>query len=106
GLILLMSIGALLQLRLKRTREWPTHAQIRTLTLSTAGIGAGLLSLLPLLASPQLTQFHLAGFVAIFAAVTITAIAVHPVRAATLAYAATLGAMVMFKSGIALPSAV
>jgi len=106
GLVVLMSLGALAQLKLQRAREWPTQAQIRTLTLSAAGIGAGLLSLLPLLASPQLTQFHLAGFVAIFAAVTITAIAVHPVRAATLAYAATLGAMVMFKSGIALPSAI
>ncbi|QDZ06719.1 EAL domain-containing protein [Sphingomonas panacisoli] len=106
GLILLMSIGALVQLKLPRARTWPTQAQIRTLTLSAAGIGAGLLSLLPLLASVQITQFHLAGFVAVFAAVTITAIAVHPVRAATLAYAATLGAMVMFKAGIALPSAV
>jgi diguanylate cyclase (GGDEF)-like protein len=106
GLIVMMSIGALLQLKLPRARAWPTQAQVRTLTLSAAGIGAGLLSLLPLLASAQLTQYHLAGFVAVFAAVTITAIAVHPVRAATLAYAATLGAMVMFKAGIALPSAV
>ncbi|MDB5677994.1 bifunctional diguanylate cyclase/phosphodiesterase [Sphingomonas bacterium] len=106
GLIALMSLGALLQLKLPRAREWPTQMQVRTLTLSAAGIGAGLLWLLPLLATPQLTQFHLAGFVAIFAAVTITAIAIHPVRAATLSYAATLGAMVMFRSGIALPSAV
>jgi diguanylate cyclase (GGDEF)-like protein len=106
GLVVLMSIGALVQLKLPRARQWPTQTQVRTLTLSAAGIGAGLLSLLPLLAGPELTQFHLAGFVAVFAAVTITAIAVHPVRAATLGYAATLGAMVIFKSGIALPSAV
>lgn len=106
GLVVLMSIGALAQLKLRRAREWPTQAQVRTLTLCAAMIGAGLLSLLPLLATPQLTQFNLAGFVAIFAAVTITAIAIHPVRAATLAYAATLGAMVMLSSGVALPSAV
>jgi len=106
GFILLMSLGALAQLKLPAARGWPTHVQVRTLTLSAAGIGAGLLSLLPMLASPVLTQFHLAGFVAVFAAVTITAIAIHPVRAATLGYAATLGAMVVFKTGIALPSAV
>ena len=106
GLIVLMSLGALVQLRLPWVRAWPTQAQVRAVTLSAAGIGAGLLWLLPLLTTSELTQFHLAGFVAVFAAVTITAIAIHPVRAATLAYAATLGAMVMFRSGIALPSAV
>ncbi|MBN8814031.1 MAG: EAL domain-containing protein [Sphingomonas sp.] len=106
GLILLMSLGALLQLKLPRARTWPTQAQVRTLTLSAAGIGAGLLSLLPLLTSADLTQFHLVGFVAVFSAVTITAIAIHPVRAATLAYAATLGVAVILKSGVALPSAV
>ncbi|THD37861.1 MAG: EAL domain-containing protein [Sphingomonas sp.] len=106
GLILLMSLGALVQLKLPRAREWPTQMQVRTLTFAAAGIGAGLLWLLPLLTTAQLTQFHVAGFVAVFAAVTITAIAIHPVRAATLSYAATLGAMVMFRSGIALPSAV
>lgn len=54
GLILLMSLGALVQFKLPRARQWPTQTQVRTLTLSAAGIGAGLLSLLPLLAGPDL----------------------------------------------------
>ena len=104
--ILAMTLGALAQLKLPIARNWPSHAQARTLTMSGAGIGIGLMSLLPLLASLPSAEYHIAAFIAIFAAVTITAIAIHPVRAATLGYAATLGAMVFFKSGLAAPSAV
>ncbi|MES2097645.1 MAG: EAL domain-containing protein [Pseudomonadota bacterium] len=104
--IMVMALATLLQLKLRAARDWPPHAQTRTLTLCGAGIGAGLMSLLPLLSGMPLAEYHLAGFIAIFAAVTITAIAIHPLRAATLGYAATLGAMVFLKTGLAAPSAV
>jgi diguanylate cyclase (GGDEF)-like protein len=105
GLILAMTLGALVQLRLPAARQWPIHVQIRTLTLCSAGIGAGLLSLLPLLVGTTLSQYQLTGFVAVFAAATIGAVAIHPVRAATLGYATALGVAVVADSGAALPSA-
>src|SRR3569623_1615522 len=103
-LVLAMTLGALAQLRLPKAREWPVHVQIRTLTLCAAGIGAGLLSLLPLLVATTFSQYQLAGFVAVFAAATITAVAIHPVRAATLGYATALAIAVAADSGLLLPS--
>ena len=106
GLVVLMSIGALLQLELPGRGEWPTQAQVRTLTLSAAGIGAGPVVAAAVAGEPRTDPIpsgrvrrHLRRG--------------HdhrdrrppgPRRNARLRR--HVGAMVMFKSGIALPSAV
>jgi diguanylate cyclase (GGDEF)-like protein/PAS domain S-box-containing protein len=48
---------------------------------------------------------HLTCFIAVFGALSITAITLHPLRAATLAYAAALAAMVAIKAGMDAPTA-
>ena len=99
-LILLMSLGALLQLRLPLARQWPTQSQVRTLTLSAAGDRRG-----PAVAiavadrAASLPNSTWPASSRCSPRSTITAIATHPVRAATLAYAATLGAMVIVQVG-------
>ena len=81
GVIAAASLAAFAQLKFRFARFWPTHVQIRTLTISSVALGVGLLSLLPLVAAFPIGEYHLAGFIAVFAAVTITAIAIHPLRA-------------------------
>jgi len=106
GVIAAASLAALAQLKLNFARFWPTHVQIRTLTLCSGALGVGLLSLLPLVAAFPMGEYHLAGFIAVFAGVTITAVAIHPLRAATLVFAAALAGMVLIHTGFGLPTAI
>jgi diguanylate cyclase (GGDEF)-like protein len=106
SVIAMMALAALAQFKIKAAREWPTQVQVRTLTICMAGIAVGLLSLVPLVSKGPVTEEHLSGFVAIFAAITITAIAIHPLRAATLAFAAALAVMVGLRAGASPATAV
>src|SRR4051812_28943300 len=51
GVVAAASLAALAQLKLNFARLWPTHVQIRTLTLCSGALGVGLLSLLSLVAA-------------------------------------------------------
>jgi diguanylate cyclase (GGDEF)-like protein len=106
SVIAAMALAALAQLKIAAARLWPTQVQIRTLTICMAGIGAGLLALVPLLTVTPMGEAHLSGFVAIFAAITITAIAIHPLRAATLSFATALAVMVALRTGLSTPAAI
>ncbi len=106
GVIAAAGFAALLQLKLPFARTWPTHVQTRTLSLCAIALGVGLLALLPIVATFPIGEYHLAAFIAVFAAITITAVAIHPLRAATLGYAAALVVMVALKTGLGVPSAV
>ena len=106
ALIAVAGIAALAQMWLPFARAWPTHVQVRTLALCATAMGAGMLALVPLVAALPIGEFHLAGFIAVFAAITITAIAIHPLRAATLTFAVALTGMVALHTGLGMPTAV
>ncbi|MBN8808185.1 MAG: EAL domain-containing protein [Sphingomonas sp.] len=96
----------LLLLWTRRGEIVSTHLQTRMLALAAAIIGAGLMALLPLLASGPIGYQQFTGIVAVVAAIVVTAIAIYPVRAATLSYAATLVAIVVLRSGFSFASLV
>jgi diguanylate cyclase (GGDEF)-like protein len=81
-------IWALLALPL--TRHWPVHRLNRALTGLAAAIAAGLLMLLWAAARMPSGSAQLGSFVAAAGAIGITAVALQPVRAATLGFGAGL----------------
>ena len=89
-------IWALLALPL--TRRWPIHRLNRALTGLGAGIAAGLLLLLWTAARMSVGPAQLGGFVAAAGAVGMTAVALQPVRAATLGFG---GGLVLALLGLA-----
>ena len=91
-------IWALLALPL--TRQWPVHKLNRALTGLACGQAAALLALLWAAARVPEGPAQLGSFVAAAGAIGITAIALQPVRAATLGFGAGLVVALLALSGI------
>ncbi|VVT23011.1 Cyclic di-GMP phosphodiesterase Gmr [Sphingomonas sp. EC-HK361] len=90
----------------RRTRgRWQPHTRIITVALLTALLGIGLSCLIPSVQDLPASPYRLAGMVITFGAVIATAIALHPIRAATLAFALSLAIMVPFTAGMGLAAA-
>ena len=93
-------IWALLALPL--TRNWPVHKLNRALMALASGHAGGLLTLLWAAARLDAGPIQLGSFVAAAGAVGITAIALQPVRAATLGFGAGLVISLLALAGIGL----
>ena len=100
GLVMLISLVLLATLRLPAMRSWPTHQRYRILTAGAAGLAAGLLALLWTATRMPVGTYQLGGFVAISGAIGVTALSIHPVRAATLGFGAGIVMMIAILSGI------
>ena len=105
GLLGLFGLMVLMLVKLRAAHVLPTHVRTRAIALAGAGQGVALLELLWTTSALAPGAMHLTCFIAVFGALSITAIALHPLRAATLAYAAALAAMVAIKAGLDAPTA-
>jgi diguanylate cyclase (GGDEF)-like protein len=105
GPVLAFSIATLAVLKLRPCRAWPTHQRVRIVALAAMGMAEGLLALLwntgALYAGGPL---DLGAFIAVFGAITITAITLHPARAATLGFAIAMTVMVAIHTGFGVPT--
>ncbi|WP_085810495.1 EAL domain-containing protein [Sphingomonas sp. TZW2008] len=97
--------GAWTLLALPKARTLPPHRRIGILTALAALLG--ILLSLQLDLSPRLptASLHVAGFVVGFGTIVLTAIALHAVRAASLAFAGTLALMVPVTAGLGVAAA-
>ncbi|MDB5695090.1 MAG: diguanylate cyclase [Sphingomonas bacterium] len=87
-------------LALPLTRDWPVHKLNRALLLLAAAQAAGMLTLLWAAARVPEGPIQLGSFVAAAGAVGITAIALQPVRAATLGFGAGLVLALLALAGV------
>ena len=92
-------VVALAILKLRLFDRWTPHAHIRAATVIGAGVAASLMALLAVTAQLPYGPFRLASFVAVFGTIVIAVVALHPVRAATLGFAAALVAMIGVETG-------
>ncbi|UVO50350.1 EAL domain-containing protein [Sphingomonas sp. SUN019] len=90
---------------LPKLREWPSHHRNSTLAALSAVLG--ILLSLALSAAHDLpnAEFRLSGAVAAFGAIVIVAIALHAVRAASLAFSTALALMVPATTGFGVAAA-
>ena len=93
GLLLLAAVAH------PRARRWSPYVHVRIATLVGTGIAAALLSLLYATVAAGSGAFPLISFVAVFGAIIVTIIALHPVRAATLGFALGLVGMLGVRDG-------
>ncbi|GAA0302241.1 hypothetical protein GCM10009087_10020 [Sphingomonas oligophenolica] len=98
GLVIGLGLLAWALLSLPAFARWSPHAHVRGATIIAAGIAAALFSLLGVAAEFPVSPVQLASFVAIFSAIVVAAVVLHPVRAATIAFAAALVVAITFQS--------
>ena len=101
-----VGIAGTLLLKLPAARGWASHHRIAALALAAAVAGVSLSLLLDGTQWFALSAARLSGFVAVCGAIILTVIAVHAVRAASLAFAAALGVMVLVTAGPGIAAAV
>ena len=82
------------------------HSHIRAMTLIGAGIASCLFSLLGITGQFPASTAQLASFVAIFATIVVLVVVLHPVRAATIGFAAALVVTITIQTGFGMASAV
>ena len=101
GVGLVIALGGLIwaMLVLPVSNAWPVHRINRALTLLAGAIAGGLLMLLWAAARMPVGPQQLGSFVAAAGAIGITAIALQPVRAATLGFGAGLVVALMALAG-------
>ena len=97
GLVLLMTVG------LPPARRWSPYVHVRIATLVGSGIAAALLALLYATVGTMSGAFNLISFVAVFGAIVVTIIALHPVRAATIGFALGLVGVLGLRDGFGAP---
>ena len=85
-------------LTLPNFSRWSPHAHVRAATMIGAGIAASLFSLLGITAQFPAGSVQLASFVAIVGAIVVAVVVLHPVRAATIGFAAALVGAITFQS--------
>jgi len=95
----LVGVMAAVFLKVPAFRAWPAHQRIGMLGAAAATAGVSLSLLLDATGWFPFGPARLSGFVAVCGAIIITVVTVHAVRAASLAFAATLGLMVMVTAG-------
>ena len=100
GALALLGLAAWALVALPAAARLAAHRRVGLLTLLGGALGAALSLQLGLTAHLPAGSAHVAGFVASFGAIVLTAIALHAVRAASLAFAAALALMVPVTSGI------
>lgn len=83
-----LGIAALVLLKCSPMAQWRPHNQVRAAVGYGGGLALSLTALLWQVSGFDLDQSQLACFVAILGAMSVTAMALHPVRAALLSYAA------------------
>ncbi len=100
GLVVLLGLVALALLKLPAPRNWSPHIKVRLSLVYATGLGAGLFSMLWMTTHVSNGTLQLAGFVAVFGAVIVTAMALQALRAATLGYAGALVATIALHNGL------
>ncbi len=100
GVIALLSGAAFATVRSRTLREWPIHRRNAVLATCAAGLSAALLSLLWVTVELPGGPIELAGLVAIVGAISVTAITLYAVRAATLGFGIGLALMLTLLSGV------
>jgi diguanylate cyclase (GGDEF)-like protein len=95
GFALMLAVA----LKFPGCRNWQPYTHVRIAVLCGAGIAVGLLSLLALTAEFPIGSYRLASFVAVFGTIVVTVVALHPVRAATLGFAAALVGTIGARTG-------
>jgi diguanylate cyclase (GGDEF)-like protein len=100
GVVMLVSLVLLATLRLRTMCAWPPHQRYRILVAGAAGLSAGLLALLWTTTTMPVGTLQLGCFVAVAGAIGVTALSIHPVRAATLGFAAGLVMMLAILAGV------
>jgi len=98
----LLGVFAWLLLGWRKVRELPAHNRIAGLALLGMALAAATSLLLDTVPHLPTAELRLAGFVLAFGAIIITAIALHPVRAASVGYALVLAGMVVVTAGLGL----
>jgi diguanylate cyclase (GGDEF)-like protein len=100
GMVIGLGLLAWALLKLPAFSDWTPHAQVRSATVIGAGIAGGLFSLLGVAVQFPASPFQLASLVAVLGAIVVTALVLHPVRAATIGFAAALVGGTMFQSNL------
>ena len=100
AIITVFSLAAFATLRSKLLRDWPIHRRTIALAGCSTGLAAASLSLLWLTAGLPGGPIQLAGLVAIVGAISVTAITLYAVRAATLGFGIGVVVMVTLLAGI------
>ena len=93
-------IAALLILKLPACRRWSTQTHYRAAMGYAAAAAAGPVVLLWEASLMPIDRVQLAGVVALLAALGSIAMAIQPLRAASFAFSATIGVMIVVLSGI------
>ncbi|WP_231731202.1 MULTISPECIES: EAL domain-containing protein [Sphingomonas] len=99
GVILGLSFTALMLLRLPICRSWPAYRHNWAAIVYCGGIAAGLVALIWQASRLPLDRSQLVCVVAGLGALVGTAMAIHPMRAATFAFATALVAMIVILVG-------
>ena len=98
GLVIGLGLLAWALLRLPASSDWSPHAHVRWAMVIGAGIAAGLFSLLDVVTEFPASPVQLASLVAVFCAMAVSALVLHPVRAATIGFAAAFVGAITFQS--------
>ncbi|KQS04223.1 diguanylate cyclase [Sphingomonas sp. Leaf357] len=106
ALVLVFGVIALGLVKLDAMRGLAPHHQVRATALCSAGLGAGLFSMLWITGGIGSIVLQLANFVATFGAIIVTVIALQSVRAGLLAFAVALVASILVLSGASLVSGI
>jgi len=101
-----LGIFALALLRIPALARSSSHAHVRAMTLIGASIAVLLFSLLGIGAKFPAGTGQLAGFVTVFSTIVVLVVVLHPVRAATIGFAAALVAMITMQSGLGMASGI
>jgi diguanylate cyclase (GGDEF)-like protein len=104
GLLLLPALVVLMLLIAPQSRQWAPHVQVRSLALAAAGIAAALIALLWAATHLPDGPIRIGCVIGIAAAIGLTLVALHPVRAATLGFGTGLALMLPILSGGVLPA--
>ena len=99
GLVIGLGLLAWALLRLPAFSGWSPYAHIRGATVIGGGIAAALFSLLGIAGEFPASSFQLASFVAVFGAIVVAAVVLHPLRAATIGFAAGLVGAITVQHG-------
>ncbi len=99
GTVVGLGLFALIMLKCSPMRHWPPHRHVRLAAIYGGGLGIVLTGLLWESNALTSDRTQLACFIAVLGAMGVTAMALHPVRAAQLSYAAATVVMIAIRSG-------
>ncbi|OYX38473.1 bifunctional diguanylate cyclase/phosphodiesterase [Sphingomonas sp. 32-62-10] len=97
--VIALGLLALILLKCPPTSHWQPFRHVRLAVIYGAGLGALLTSLLWESGALSINRMELGCFVAVLGAIGVTAMALHPVRAALLSYAAGIVVMIAILAG-------